>query len=368
MKVLTYLIYGNKREYQLELALSVLSALQFLTKSQESVTICVVSDRHDIGLDLPIDRLVISPKEFAEWTQAGTYHYRAKILALMKAIDHYQAPAVLVDTDTVFLQSPARLFDRISPQQSVMHDFEYEIRDVPYWKPLLEKLGDGIEIEGMQIVPRSPMYNSGVIGIDVANRSLLDKALAVQDKLYALSPIFNIEQFAVTIPLYHYTQLVTSTDVIWHYWGLHRDFIHVQTDRLLQSASLANLDTLLANLAALKLGVPAKPPLEKAMNRLLGFTKRWDNDYRFAHLCYRCALFYSTKDGEYANAWAKLALGGVKRSIDPMMIRPDDVRADCIPVSIIQRDFQQFAPSRLAGLSWLKPAVQQSWMQFWQAS
>lgn len=369
MKVLTYLIYGAKREYQLELALSVLSALRFLRKSQESITICVISDRPSLEFDLPVDRLVIAPEEFAEWTQNGAYHYRAKILALMKAIDRYQAPAALVDTDTYFLESPARLFDRISPQQSVMHAREYIVGDMPYWKPLVDKLGAGIEVEGVQISPRSSMYNSGVIGVDVANRSLLDKALAVQDKLYALSSIFNVEQFAVGVSLYQYTQLLTSTDIVWHYWGVHRGFIHLQTARLLKSSSFAHLDTLLANLEAVQLGIPAKPPVEKAVNRFLGLTKRWGNDYRFAHLCYRCALSYAAKDREYANVWAGLALWSVKRSIDPEVIQPDEVRADRVPtVSTIQRDFWRFNPSHLAALSWLEPAVQQSWLKFWQAS
>lgn len=372
MKVLAYLIYGDKREYQLELALSVLSALRFLKESEQSqdaITIGVISDRHDLGFDLPVDHILVSPEEFAAWTQGGTYNYRAKILALMKAIDHYQAPVALVDTDTYFLDSPARLFDRVSPQASVMHNFEYEIRNKGYWRPVVEQLGDGIEIDGVLVSPKSPMFNSGVIGVDAANRSLLDKALAVMDKVYALSPIFNVEQFALGVTLNQYTKLTSSADLVWHYWGLDRDFIHAQTDRLLQKSSFADLESLLANLAALKLGSPAKPLWDKALSRFLGFSKGWSDDYRFAYLSYRCALSYAGKDKEYANAWAKLALSAVKTAIDEAILNLDSAGTDRPRYLVtLPQDFRQFNPSHITLLDWLEPAVKQSWLQFWQAS
>lgn len=371
MKVLAYLIYGDKREYQLELALSVLSALRFLKKSQEksqeSITISVITDRPDIGFpdiefDLPVDRILVSPEEFAAWTQGGSYSYRAKILALMKAIDHYQAPVVLVDTDTYFLESPVRLFERVSPQGSVMHNFEYEICNKSYWQPVVQQLGAGIEIAGVSVSPRSPMFNSGVIGVDVANRSLLDKALAVMDKMYALSPIFNVEQFALGVALHQYTKLSTSADLVWHYWGMERGFIHVQTSRLLQNSSFADLESLLANLATLQLGSPAKPFQDKAMSRWLGLIKGWSNDYRFAHLSYRCALAYASKDQAYANAWARVALSAVNTAIDEAL--PDRSLA----LSTIQQDFRQFDPDNIRALDWLEPIVKQCWFRLWQAS
>lgn len=366
MKVLAYLIYGNKREYQLELALSVLSALRFLKKSQgksqESITISVITDRPNLEFDLPVDRILISQEEFAAWTQGGSYPYRAKILALMKAIDHYQSPVALVDTDTYFLESPVRLFDRVSPQGSVMHDFEYEICNKSYWKPVVEQLGTGIEIAGVSVSPRSPMFNSGVIGVDVANRSVLDRALAVMDKVYALSPIFNVEQFALGVALHQETTLSTSADLVWHYWGMERGFIHVQTARLLQNSSFANLESLLANLAALQLGSPAKPFQDKAVSRWLGLIKGWSDDYRFAHLAYRCALAYASKDQAYANAWAQVALSAVKTTIDEAM--PDR----SLTLSAVQKDLRQFNPNHIQALDWLEPPVKQRWLGFWQAS
>jgi hypothetical protein len=367
MKILAYLIYGDIQEYQLELALSVLSALRFLKQGQESITISVLTDRPDLKFDLPVDRILISPEEFAEWTQGGSYNYRAKVLALMKAIDFYQGPVALVDTDTYFRQSPARLFDRVSPQVSVMHKFEYEICNQPYWQPVVQQLGDGIEIEGVQISPQSPMFNSGVIGVDVSHRSLLDKCLAVLDKVYVLSPIFNVEQFALGVVLNQYTQLSTSADLVWHYWGMNRGFIHVQTARLLQNFTPAKLESVLAELATLPLGAPPKSFQDKAVGRFLGFTKGWDDDYRFAYLSYRCALAYAIQDRDYANVWAKVALGGVKKSIEAEAGTIAPAITNCSrPPATLQGDFRLFNPAHIDRLDWLEPAVKQAWMEFWQ--
>lgn len=371
MKVLVYLLYGDKQEYQLELAFSMISALRFLKKSQDSITISVMTDRPNLlsnfGFDLPIDQVMLSQDEIAIWTQAGSYNHRAKIFALLKALDHYQAPVALVDTDTYFISSPAQLFDRISPVQSVMHDFEYKIGDRPLWRPIVEQIVNGLEFEGMTLSPQSPMFNSGVVGIDPANRSLLEQSLRVLDKVYSLSPIFNVEQFALGIVLNQHTNLSLSADIVKHYWGLERDFIHLQSSRLLANSTSADLESLLVNLESLELGCPSKSFKDRTVSRLLALIKRWDDDYRFAHLSYRCALSYAAKDAGYANAWAKVALSAMQSSIDATLRNPERSRLKFAHrLSSMQRDFRKFNPSHIDALRWLEPSVRRDWLEFWQ--
>lgn len=372
MKVLAYFLYGDRQEYQLELAFSIISALrclkvQRLQQSQDAITISVITDRPELNFDLPVDRILLLPEEIAEWTQGGSYNHRAKILALLKVLDHYQAPVALVDTDTYFINSPVKLFDRISPQSSVMHQFEYSIGNQPLWRSIVEQLDEGMEIEGILVSGQSPMFNSGVVGIDPANRSLLETSLLVLDKVYSLSPIFNVEQFALGIVLNQHTKLSQSADIVKHYWGIERDFIHIQSSRLLSDPTLLSLESRLKKLESLELGCPAKPFKDKTVSRLLALMKRWDDDYRFAHLSYRCALSYATKDAEYANAWAKVSLSAMQSSIDETMRNPDFSDSDFARrLSNMQRDFRKFNPAHINALAWLEPTIKRDWLGFWQ--
>lgn len=365
MKVLAYLFYGNQREYQLELFFSIFSALQQLRAAgqQNDVVISVISDRSDFDPGLPIDPLHFSAAEFADWTRSphGVYNHRVKIHALMKAIDHYQAPVALVDTDTYFTASPTQLFGRVSPQKTVMHQLEFaHIADHSLWQPILEKIGDSIEINGVEVSPQSSMFNSGVIGVEPSHRSLLEQSLTVVDELYRRSPIFNIEQFAVGVTLNQATQLSTSEDLITHYYGASRGFIHLQISRLFPDFTAATLEKLLKGAEFPVVGYPPKAFSDQVITRILATLKRWHPEYRFAYLCYRSSFFYAAQDSEYANIWAAIALQMIqsfkKKNLSIFSLKQ------------VKQDFSRFQPSRITSLHWLEPSMQNHWMQLWERS
>jgi hypothetical protein len=373
MKVITYLLYGDNRSYQLELAFSVLSALRFL-RNGEDVTVSIISDRADLGFDLPIDRIHISSEEIVAWTQNGTYNHRAKILALIKAIDHYQAPTILIDTDTYFTDNPMKLFQFVSPQASLMHDFETVIGEHPLWQPLFagfnnnldEKQNDSISFDDVTVSPQSPMFNSGVVGVDVANRSLLNKALELLDRLHTTFSVFNTEQFALGTVLNQATKLSVCPEIVKHYWGHERDFIHTQVSHFLETYSLKQLDSFLDRLPALELGYPYKPLSAKLATRFLSLIHQWDHDYRFAYLAYCSALHYAKTNVAYANIWTKIA----RRSIDLCLEKHPEIQADDRRFRLFlarsQRHFRQFSPSNIDALTWLAPDMKQHWLTFWQ--
>lgn len=373
MKVITYLLYGDNRSYQLELAFSVLSALRFL-RHQTDCIISVISDREDIGFDLPIDRIPVSAQEIAAWTQNGAYHHRAKILALMKAIDHYQAPTVLIDTDTYFLNNPLHLFQFVSPDGSLMHDFEYTVGDHPLWQPLFqylerekaEKRSDGMTYSGVQISPQLSMFNSGVVGIDVSHRSRLDQALELLDRLYEIVPIFNTEQFALGAVLSQATNLSICPHLVKHYWGHERNFIHAQLANHLQTYSLQQLEPFLDTLPNWEIGYPAKPWRAKLSARFLSLLHRWDQDYRFAYLAYRSALHYAKTNVTYANIWAQIA----RQSIDFCLEKHPNIQATDRAFQAFQaqtqRHFRQFNPTNISALTWMPTETKQQWHTLWQ--
>lgn len=365
MKVLAYLFYGNQKEYQLELFFSIFSALRQLraTGEQDDVVISVISDRPDFDPHLPIDHLQFSAAEFEDWTRSphGTYNHRVKIHALIKAIDHYQSPVALVDTDTYFTDNPTKLFERVSPQKTVMHQLEFaHIADHSLWQPILEKLGDGTEINGVEVSPQSSMFNSGVIGVEPSHRELLEQSLAVVDELYGRSPIFNIEQFAVGVTLNQATQLSTSEDLITHYYGASRRFIHLQISRLFPDFTAATLEKLLKISEFPAMGYPPKALSDQVITRLWATIKRWHPEYRFAYLCYRSSFFYAAQDPEYANIWAAIALQMIQsfRKKDPANFS----------LKQAQQDFQRFQTNKITSLDWLDPSMQNHWMQLWEPS
>lgn len=354
MRILAYLFYGNKTEYEWELLFSVYSALRQMRSHPQDVKICVISDRP--SLDLPIDHLTFSPAEFTAWTTSphGVYNHRIKVHALMKVLDHYQSPVALVDTDTYFTDHPAKLFDRISPQKTVMN-FEYPpVGEDDLWVPMMEHIRDGIEISGVNISPTSKMFNSGVIGVDPSHRELLERSLAVIDDLYGRSPIFNIEQFAVGVTLHQFTQLSTCEDLLEHYYGPSRSFIHLQISRVFQTFTAASLERQLNHPEPIQVGYPAKALPDKIIARILGLARRWQQDYRFAYLAYRSAFFYAPQDADYANVWATTALQTLQFAGNTRTLNG------------VQRDFRRFGEGAIESLAWLEPQVKHKWLQFWQ--
>jgi hypothetical protein len=363
MKVLAYLFYGNQREYQLELFFSIFSALQQLRAAgdQDDIVISVISDRLDFDPHLPIDHLQFSAEEFADWTRSphGTYNHQVKIHALIKALDHYQAPVALVDTDTYFIDTPAKLFKRISPQKTVMHLLEFaHVADHDLWQPMMEKIGDGIEINGVQISPQSSMFNSGVIGVELSHRKLLEQSLVVVDELYGRSPIFNVEQFAVGVTLNQATQLSTSEDLIEHYYGFSRRFIHLQTSRLFPDFSAVTFEKLLKSSSSPAVGYPPKALPDRIITRILGAIKRWSPEYKFAYISYRTAFFYAAQNQEYANIWAAIAL---------QMVESFKGQND-FSLEQARRDFPRFQADKIALLDWLDPSIRNNWIQLWKPS
>ncbi|MBV8884479.1 MAG: hypothetical protein JO235_10855 [Chroococcidiopsidaceae cyanobacterium CP_BM_RX_35] len=364
MKVIAYLLYGDKEVYQKELSFSILSALRLLKDNLSNVTISIISDRKNFNPNLPVDYIDLSQGELTEWTHNGNYNHRAKICALTKALDYYQAPVIMIDTDTYFIDDPSKLFERVSPQKSLMDCPEnYTIGDKPFWRPLVEKIGHGIEVEGIDISPQSPMFNSGVIGVDITNRMLLEKSLVLNDELYSLSPIFNVEQFSIGTVLNKYTELLFSDDIVAHYHGIKRPFIHVQISRLLKDFKAASLETLIAASNTLELDLPRRSFKDKIITRILAFVKHWDGNYRFAYLAYRSALYYASKDTDYANAWASLTLLMAKiivnESVDNQQNSAPHLMRD------MENDFQEFRKGKIEALTWIDSSIRSNWIRFW---
>lgn len=363
MKIIAYLIYGNKKEYQLELTYSVLSAQHFLKSGDTEIKICVVSDRQSTRDDLPVDQLVIPPEEFAQWTLNGTYHHRSKLYALMKVMDHYQCPTALVDTDTYFICHPGQLFERIAPGRTVMHEQERTLQRSPPFYTMLPLLKDGIDVAGVEVSPESVMFNSGVIGLDPSDRPLLDQALQLLDELYQLMPIFNIEQFAVGHILNLKTQLSVSDDLIRHYWGYEKGFIHIRCEKLFTQFTRDQFDAWLKvdelpNVA----GYPKKSKRDHLRTTALAAFKKWDDLYKFGYLAYRSSLSTASRSPETAQVWADIA----RQVLHLVQLQEQRQARKSVSVKQLKADFKYMSPTFIHTLQHLDPRLTKRWMELWE--
>lgn len=302
---LAYFVFGERDEYQLELSLSVLSAVRFLRADPAEIRVVVVTEEGRTRPDLPIEHLHFSEPEFNLWRGTAGNVHRVKEFALLKVLDRYRGRVAHIDPDTYFLAHPKRLFDRIDVGRTVMHENEGRIGSHVIWNPMLRNGPQ--EFDGIRVEADSPMYNSGVIGIHFDDRALLHRAVSIEDRLYTQLPIFNIEQFCTGAVLAHHTQLTECKDLIRHYWGPERRFINLQSKRLFASRTKDEFEALARLREFPHVGYPVISFGARLKARLLRGPVRRDEDYRFAYIAYLSAREWAFRDRELANAWLEVS-------------------------------------------------------------
>jgi hypothetical protein len=350
-KIIAYLLYGEDADYEREFAWSALTALHHLREDPRGVKLCVLTDRPQLQYELGVEHAPISSAELADWTREGVCKHRAKPLALDKALSLFDAPVALVDTDTCFVDHPAKLFDEIAPGASVMHAREYALAESDLWSPVLGRLRD--PIAGFRLGRGTAMFNSGVVGVDPSDRGLLARAVELLDALHGIAPIFNAEQLAIGTVLDRCTQLSTCEHAVRHYWGFERGFIHVQLARALEGFRPEKLPELVDAAGHAALGPPPRSLRSRIMSRLQASMHAWDDHCRFGYLAYLSALDYARTDSAYANVWLATALQALSRS-------KRELSADR-PRPSLRRSFGELD----LGAGWVEPALARSWRSFW---
>jgi len=367
MNVLTYFLYGNRAEYELELTLSILSALRHLGPENTDITIAVVTDRTSFLPGFPIELITVPAEEIIAWqaTSAGKFNHRAKPYALLAALDHYQAPAALLDTDTYFLRDPRELFTRIADNKSLMHASDhYVIADNALVQPIAKKYPNGIDLLGVHIDPQSEMLNSGVVGVTPSNRRLIAQSIELIDLLYPIAPAFTIEQFSFGLYLRTFTQLSFCEDILLHYWGVgyRKPFIHLAVSRFMKEHEGKPWQNIVEASRNIRPDFPKSSKLDVAVAKALGRLRKWDGSYQFAYLAYRTALSKASKDPELANLWAATALLSLGKFLDAHRLEHP---TSPIATRQLLNDFPRFAPSSLESLPWLATQNKSAWRQHW---
>jgi hypothetical protein len=347
MNTLVYLVHGSRREYQLELTYSVLSAVHWATDADLDFRIALITDEKNKRPDLPVENVIFSSDEFADWTLNGQYHHQAKIHALSKALKLFKGKVALVDTDTHFKASPIKMFEQIESGRSVMYAYDGMLGPDRCLGPILER--QGAESLSYQISSETRLFNSGVIGLDYSDQLLVEDVLRLSEQIYGLYPAFNTEQFAFSIVLDQRTSLSEGHRLVRHYYGYERGFIRAQIAELFPEFTAEAFRLHLRAFPKVG-GYPHKRKLDLIKARLKAMVRREGAEYRFAYLSCLSALSCARSSPIHANIWAQVAV--------------DMLRQKEFSIADIERDFHKMR--RLETSSWPTDDTKRVWGLFWQ--
>lgn len=220
---LLYLIYGKDTPF-LEGRFSILSAFAAAKDAQPNIT--VMTDRPEAFSKFPVNIVRLDAPTLKAWRGPHDFIHRTKICALLAWLEQVEK-AVLIDADTLFLQSPSRLFERISPGNALMHQDE----GLVFAKLPHRLVADGLrahfpngtvalasgETYTMRAEPR--MWNSGVVGVHQEDRSKVQTALELTDAMCAHIHAHTIEQFAFGLVFDERMKLSPAYNLVEHYWA-----------------------------------------------------------------------------------------------------------------------------------------------------
>lgn len=222
---LIYQAYGSP-DILNEALLSILSYL----RQQAGATVLVYTDnpahfRAVLGEAARVEYVFIEPAQWQEWRGEIDFVHRVKIKVLQHAAAHYAGQLLYVDTDTVFLQSPADIFAALGRGERFMHVSEGRLGD---GNPLnrkinraLRRASPGPALAGGAIGPATRMYNAGVLGLrSPADAPLLAEVLALTEQLYRLYPKHVMEQLAFSVVWARSGPVREAAPWVYHYWNL----------------------------------------------------------------------------------------------------------------------------------------------------
>jgi len=212
---LVYLVYGNKADIITEARFSMVSAIHRTVTNNFSIV--VITDTPAAFADLPVDAVAITAATISEWSGDIGYHHRSKPLALLSVLDRCEK-SILIDSDTVLLSCPSRLFELID-KQTVLVDRVLQNYGGEH-DAYQQRCGEYL-LQHYKTTPQCHYVNSGLIGLTQGNRQVLETAISLIDEIYVMSgKLFHVEQAALAFAL-HYQQLQPAAHkrMVQHYYA-----------------------------------------------------------------------------------------------------------------------------------------------------
>ena len=312
MLTLVTVIYGEARQYRVELFGSVLSLLKH--RRNPDTRIVVYTDRPLDGFPLPVTERIITADEWESWTRGTGITHLVKLHLVRQTLDDYGGSVIYFDTDTLFLCAPEQLADRLSPSVALMHAAEGPISDHEICANITEWLGPGRDVAGVNMSPATRMHNSGIVGVVGAHRDALMRSVAVADALHEIDPIFSLDQLSTGASLSEIATVETCEQDVVHYWGWNRAFVRAAIDNYWHTHGDATISDLCTGFRPETLvSLPHIHMLDKLGARWLGWRNALDADGRFACLALLAARRAAQNDQAAANDWVSVHLDFLDR-------------------------------------------------------
>ncbi|MEO7962106.1 MAG: hypothetical protein ABIR19_11195 [Ginsengibacter sp.] len=229
-KIILYHAYGQVYLYN-QVRFALLTLLHYLKGEFGQTTVIIYTDKPAVFTPyqktIPLKIELLTERMISEFKGELNFVHRVKICVLQDCFKKYQSDILYLDSDTYFTTSPAPLLENIRQGHTVMNSNDYDLMsaDELYentdWlliRRAIKNFTYKIDGQNLQVPLTTRMWNAGVIGLSYSDSNLLAKVLSLADQIYSNKKVFTAEQFAFSYILQSKTELISSGDVIFHYW------------------------------------------------------------------------------------------------------------------------------------------------------
>lgn len=185
------------------------------------------SDNKDFFHQIFEDKIKIIPltaEMIQKWRGEIDFVHRVKIEVLIDFFKRFEGHCFYIDSDTIFLDSPAEIIKGIENHELYMHINEGMIKSKI--NPIFKKMYKFLKAH-TDVPLDSQMWNAGMIGIHNDDKDLLYKILNLTDEWYIIFPKHVIEQFAVSYILQSQKPIKATDHIIHHFWDFKEFRNHI---------------------------------------------------------------------------------------------------------------------------------------------
>lgn len=218
-----YIVFGQSEIHYFEAIFSILTLLRHTTKPV--IVLCEQPKHFQFSERIETVRLTEELK--SEWLQGSNYFFNIKLFGTHHILSNYTDKVLFLDTDTVINENIDHLFNRIDDNSAILHDMEGAISKRRFRKDLSMLFGQSLPCgeQTIELRPDSKMYNSGVIGINQNNASVLIDAANLASIIDQKATCHTSEQLALGLCLERQIDVHTlGNKPIYHYWHKKRKF------------------------------------------------------------------------------------------------------------------------------------------------
>ena len=226
------LAYGANPVVHREATMLLVSLLAHAPQPYEVVVVTDHAERFSWFGELVRIR-VLTPGELNTWRGDAPFSMRQKLEAA-RVVMPSEGALVFLDADTLAVADLSPLAHAMASGALLMHKREFALGtnrrrgNRQLWNEL-----QGRAFGGWEFRAEDAMWNSGVLGLPVADRALLDHALSLYDTMAAAGVRhFATEQLVAGLVLERTGRLRPAEQWFTHYWGNKSGYDHDIAARL----------------------------------------------------------------------------------------------------------------------------------------